>query len=222
MPEGLSASEVGKEISEHAKHAGPHERRDQLISITEAVLLSVVALLAAWSGYAAAKWSTESRVEIATASSLRIESGRADTDAFELRSYDSSTFEDCSPSRGRQDRHAAGGTQVPARLQGRLRRVAGDEARHEPRSAAQYKRPGADEARLLDERAKANFHNGERDGSTADKYVRLTVVLASILFLVGISTHFPYRSVRYGLIGLSIALLVLSLVQLAALPLPPS
>ncbi len=94
MPEGLSASEVGKEISEHAKHAGPHERRDQLISITEAVLLSVVALLAAWSGYAAAKWSTESRVEIATASSLRIESGRADTDAFELRSYDSSTFED--------------------------------------------------------------------------------------------------------------------------------
>jgi hypothetical protein len=59
MPEGLSASEVGKEISEHAKRADPHERRDQLISITEAILLSVVALLAAWSGYAASKWATE-------------------------------------------------------------------------------------------------------------------------------------------------------------------
>jgi hypothetical protein len=94
VAEGLSASEVGKEIGEHAKHADAHGRRDRLISITEAVLLSVVALLAAWSGYAAAKWSTESRVEIATASSLRIESGRADADAFELRSYDSSTFED--------------------------------------------------------------------------------------------------------------------------------
>ena len=93
MPEGLSASEVGKEISEHAKHADPHERRDRLISITEAVLLSVVALLAAWSGYAAAKWSTESRVELATASSLRIEASRADADAFELRNFDSSTFE---------------------------------------------------------------------------------------------------------------------------------
>ena len=46
--------------------------------------------------------------------------------------------------------------------------------------------------------------------------------VASILFLVGISTHFPYRSVRYGLIGLGIALLVLSLLQLSALPLPPS
>ena len=93
MPEGLSASEVGKEISEHAKHADPHERRDRLISITEAVLLSVVALLAAWSGYAASKWSTESRVELATASSLRIEASRADADAFELRNFDSSTFE---------------------------------------------------------------------------------------------------------------------------------
>src|SRR4029078_3080048 len=93
MPEGLSASEVGKEISEHAKHADPHERRDQLISITEAILLSVVALLAAWSGYAASKWATESRVELATAASLRIEGSRGGADAFELRSYDASTFE---------------------------------------------------------------------------------------------------------------------------------
>jgi len=230
MPEGLSASEVGKEIAEHAKHAGPHERRDRLISITEAVLLSVVALLAAWSGYAAAKWSTESRVEIATASSLRIESGRADADAFELRSYDSSTFEDWFSA------FIAGDKTAMRLAERRFRpdfRVAFDawratkpdthpEAPRGPTYMPQYKRPGADEARLLDERAKANFHDGERDGSTADKYVRLTVLLASILFLVGISTHFPYRSVRYGLIGLSIALLVLSLVQLAALPLPPS
>ena len=93
MPEGLSASELGKEISEHAKHVGPHERRDRLISIAEAVLLSVVALLAAWSGYAAAKWSTESRVELATASSSRIEASQANADAFESRNFDSSTFE---------------------------------------------------------------------------------------------------------------------------------
>jgi hypothetical protein len=57
MPEGLSASEVGKEISEHWEH-GEHERdgpatarddrRHQWVSIGEAVLLSIVALLAAW------------------------------------------------------------------------------------------------------------------------------------------------------------------------------
>ena len=91
-----------------------------------------------------------------------------------------------------------------------------------PTYMPQYKRPGLAEAHALDDRAKAAFLDGEKDGSTADKYVRLTVVLASILFLVGISTHFPYRGVRYGLIGVGVALLVLSLVQLAGLPLPPS
>ena len=230
MAEGLPASEVGKQIGEHAKHADPHERRDRLISIIEAVLLSVVALLAAWSGYAASKWTTQSRVEIATASSLRIEGSRADADAFELRSYDSSTFDAWFSAFIARDKTAM---RLAARRFRPDFKVAFDawratkpdtnpNAPRGPTYMPQYKRPGAAKARALDERAKAAFHDGERDGSTADKYVRLTVVLASILFLVGISTHFPYRGVRYGLIGLGLALLVLSLVQLSQLPLPPS
>ncbi len=230
MPEGLSASEVGKEISEHAKHADPHERRDQLISIIEAVLLSVVALLAAWSGYAAAKWSTESRVELATASSLRIDASRADSDSGEVRDFDSSTFESWFVA------YAVGNKTAMRLAEHRFRpefKVAFDAWRATkpetnpgaplgPTYMPQYKRPGEVEARIRDHRAKAAFLDGEKDGSTADKYIRLTVVLASILFLVGISTHFPYRGVRYGLIGLGVALLVLSLVQLSGLPLPPS
>ena len=230
MPEGLSASEVGKRISEHGKHADPHAQRDRLISIIEAVLLSVVALLAAWSGYAAAKWSTESRVELATASSLRINASRANADAFELRNFDSSTFESWFSA------YIAGDKTAMRLAERRFRpefKVAFDawratkpdtnpEAPRGPTYMPQYKRPGMAEARALDDRAKAAFLDGEKDGSTSDKYVRLTVVLASILFLVGISTHFPYRGVRYGLVGLGIALLVLSLVQLSELPLPPS
>src|SRR6476661_3785286 len=210
MPEGLSASEVGKEISERAKHADPHERRDRFISIIEAVLLSVVALLAAWSGYAAAKWSTQSRVEIATASSLRIEGDQANADFFELRNFDSSSFESWFAA------FIAGNKAAMRLAEHRFRpefKVAFDawratkpetnrDAPRGPTFMPQYKRPGQAEARILDERAKAAFHDGERDGSTADKYVRLTVVLASVLFLVGISTHFPYRAVRYGLVGL--------------------
>ena len=41
MPDELSATEVGKEIGEHANHASGHEeksRRDRRISIAEAVL----------------------------------------------------------------------------------------------------------------------------------------------------------------------------------------
>ncbi|MGH2974943.1 MAG: hypothetical protein ACRDLL_08775, partial [Solirubrobacterales bacterium] len=96
MPEGLSAQEVGKGIAEHAKPEGqddPHSRRDRLLSISEAVLLSIVALMAAWSGYAAAKWSSESRVGLAAASTARTKASRANLQAIELRNFDSSTFE---------------------------------------------------------------------------------------------------------------------------------
>jgi hypothetical protein len=64
VPEGMSAEEVGKEIAHHAAEHGrgeEHDGRDRILSIAEAVLLSIVALIAAWSGYAA-KWSSESRV----------------------------------------------------------------------------------------------------------------------------------------------------------------
>ncbi|MGZ6639497.1 MAG: hypothetical protein ACXVII_42540, partial [Solirubrobacteraceae bacterium] len=63
MPEGLSAAEVGKEIAEHKKHAATDQHddhHDRWLSIVEALLLSLVAVLAAYSGYAAAKWGTES------------------------------------------------------------------------------------------------------------------------------------------------------------------
>jgi hypothetical protein len=52
MSEGLSGTEVGKELAEHAKHSRGHDdrdRHDRLLSVAEAVLLSLVTLAAAWS-----------------------------------------------------------------------------------------------------------------------------------------------------------------------------
>ena len=65
MPEGLSPSEVGKEIAEHRHQAGEQEKgrgagaaevkgRERWLTITEALLLAVVAVLAARSGFASA------------------------------------------------------------------------------------------------------------------------------------------------------------------------
>ncbi len=95
MPEGLSGVEVGKEIGERAKHSGDDDgsdRRARLISIMEALLLSLVAVLAADSGYAAAKWGTESSVTLAKASASRTKANRADLEALQLRTLDSVSF----------------------------------------------------------------------------------------------------------------------------------
>ena len=117
---------------------------------------------------------------------------------------------------------------VFGRVPGRLRRLACHESRDEPERStwpdvhARVQATGHRlKARALDEQASDAFHEGEESGATADKYIRLTVVLASILFLVGISTQFPLRGVRYGLIALGTVLLVVSLAQVATLPKPP-
>jgi hypothetical protein len=65
VPEGTPEADVGNESGERAEHAGEHgdgliHRHDRLIAVAEAVLLSIVTITAAWSGYSAAKWHAES------------------------------------------------------------------------------------------------------------------------------------------------------------------
>src|SRR5262249_48156329 len=87
-----------------------------------------------------------------------------------------------------------------------------------PTYMPQYKEPAKATAIALDAQATAAFEDGQEAGATADKYVRTTVLLATVLFLVGISTHFPLRGVRYGLVALGAVLLVVAAVQLIQLP----
>ena len=91
-----------------------------------------------------------------------------------------------------------------------------------PTYMPQYKRPELARARRLDDEADALHDSGVKAAADSNSYVRTTVFLATVLFLVGISTQFPLRGARYGLIGVAAVLLVFSLVLLAQLPRPPS
>ena len=86
----------------------------------------------------------------------------------------------------------------------------------------QYSIPQQTQARALDAKADDLFSEGQSAASTADKYVRLTVFLAAVLFLVGISSHFPVRAARYGLLTMASLMLLFSVVQLVSLPGPPA
>ena len=95
MPEGLSATEVGKEIGEHAKHANGHteeSRHDRVIALAGAVLLSIVTITAAWSGYSAAKWGTESSLNLAKASATRTKANRHFQEGLSYRTADALLF----------------------------------------------------------------------------------------------------------------------------------
>ena len=106
--------------------------------------------------------------------------------------------------------------------------MAGDQARDEPNAPRgptympQYREPGLGKGKVLEVKADRAFASGATAGETSDKYVRSTVYLASVLFLVGISTRFPLRGGRYALVGLGAVMLVVSVVLLTQLPGPPT
>jgi hypothetical protein len=231
MAEGLSASEVGKEIGEHnhAAEAPPKDGRDRLLSITEAILLSLVAVLAAYSGYAAAKWGTHSSVSLAKASAARTKANRADLEALQIRTLDSVSFNAWFSA------FSAGNTLAEHLAEKRLRPgyrpafhawLATDPA-HNPKAPPgpsympQYVIPQEHAANADDAEADASFATGTEAGAIGDKYVRDTVFLATVLFLVGISGHFPLRQARYGLIAIGALILVFAVIQLLGLPAPP-
>jgi hypothetical protein len=231
VPEGLTAAEVGKEIAEHREHAPEaHARRDRALSIAEAVLLSVVALLAAWSGYSAAKWGTDSSISLAEASATRTRANRADIEAMQIRTLDAVKFNaafeayatdrpklfELAIKRLRPDYRSAFNAWLATRP------LNNTDAPPDPSDLPEYRIPQQTQARALDAQADAHSRQGQSAAATADKYVRLTVFLAAVLFLTGISTHFPVRSARYGLIAVASALLVVSVVQLLTLPGPPA
>ena len=229
MPEGLSANEVGKEIAGHRCHStGPPEtKHDRRISIAEAVLLSVVAVVAAYSGYAAAKWSTEGSLSLAQASATRTKANRAQVNAVQLRTLDAVEFNaavrrlpvprqarrcespcaGCGPDTARRSTHGW----PPIRSPTPTRRAARP-------TCPSTRSPSRPRRRRLDARADALFERGQHASETSDKYVRTTVFLATVLFLVGISGHFRVRQARYGLIVIASLMLAFSLVQLVTLP----
>ena len=234
MPEGLSPAEVGKEIAEHEKHAAAadteHDRHDRWLSIVEALLLSLVAVLAAYSGYAAAKWGTESSVTLAKASAERTKANRADIEGIVTRTLDSASFNAWFTA------FTAGNANAERLAEKRMRPgyrpafnawLATDPA-HNPNAPPgpaympQYVIPQDAAAKAYDARADAAFAKGADAGQTADKYIRATVFLATVLFLVGISGHFRIRQARLGLIGAGGLLLAFAVIQLLGLPGPPA
>ena len=84
-----------------------------------------------------------------------------------------------------------------------------------------YVIPQTAESAAADKEANVAFAEGSDAGETSDKYIRDTVFLATVLFLVGISGHFRVRQARYALIGIGALILVFAVIQLGGLPAPP-
>ena len=241
MPEGLNPIEAGKKLHEHGEaaheqaaeedgHKKSSGRHSRIVQIGEAILLALVTITAAWAGYSAAKWGTASRIDIAQSSTLRNLATRDDLTAISTRNFDASTFNAWFTAftlNSPQKEEIAIRRFRPEFLVAFNAWMATDPL-HNPHAAPgptylpQYKLPAQAQANALDNQASAKFDAGNNAGLVSDNYVRITVFLAAVLFLVGIGSSFKLHGVRYALIAFGSVLLIISVVLIAQQPLPPA
>jgi hypothetical protein len=241
VSEGLSPIEAGKKLHEHgeaaehesgetqARHDGV-DRHSRIVQICEALLLAVVTITAAWAGYSAARWSTASRVDIAQSSTLRNLATREDLAAISLRNFDASTFNAwfIAFTLNSQQKETIAERRFRPVLLVAFKAWMATNPLHNPNAPPgptympQYKLPQQARANALDAAANSKFSAGNSAASDADNYVRITVFLAAVLFLVGIGSSFKLIGVRYALISFGSVLLIVSIVLIVQQPGLPS
>jgi hypothetical protein len=214
MPEGNINAEIAEHLREHADHDErdgqaahkPSRRRIETIEILEAILLAVVAIVTALSGYQAARWDGESAKEYATSSRLRTEANGTQLTANQTLIYNAGTFTAWLQAYAQHEKYLQ---QLLSRRFTPEYKVAFDawlaihpftdpNAPPGPRYMPEYKDPLVEQTAVLSKEASHAFDLGVGYRATAEKYVRITVVLAAVLFLIAIGQRFKIRGVRYA------------------------
>lgn len=228
MPEHSANVEIAQRIGEHARPSKgePSKRKEEILEIAQAVLLALVAIATAWSGYQAARWDSNSAQLYGQSSRLRTMAVQHQTNAGQLYLYDTTTFDFWL------DATVKGDVQLASLFQARFRpeyRVAFDawmklDPLNNPRAPPgpsfmpQYRVSESDLAASLNARASSAFDTAAVARDSGDEYVRVTVFLAAVLFLIAISQRFRLVSVRVGVVAMALVLLGYSLYALATLP----
>jgi hypothetical protein len=217
--------EAAHRLSEPAER-NPTERWVEVLEIVEVFLLAVVAVMTAWSGYQAAKWDGHQSFDYGEASRLRVEADAAATLGGQQKLLDVSTFNTWIQAK------QAGKDQLAALYLRRFSpeyKVAFDswlktDPFHDPSAPAgpafmpEYVNSKNVEGQTLNDEATATFDEGTESRETADRYVRQTVLLATVLFLVAIAQRFKFRGVRTATGVIALLLLLYAVSGIVTLP----
>jgi len=194
----------GHEASADGGMGDGHKLRRELIEIFEAVLLALVAITTAWSGYQSARWDGESARAYATSSRVRAESVQTSLSSGQTVLYNTNLINAWFQSTQAGDekysdflvRRMTPEYRVAFEAWVKTDPINNTEAPPGPRYMPEYKDPLAEKAALLDEQATKEFEKGVHDREIGESYVRLTVILAAVLFLIAVGQRFKIRGVR--------------------------
>lgn len=219
--------EIAHKLNEGSEHEHPHRSRWlEMLEIVEAILLAMVAIATAWSGYQAAKWDGLQDELYEQSTRLRVQAQGMATRGGQEQIYDASSVSEWIKA------ESAGQHKLAELFKRRLRpefRVAFDawvkldplnnpDAPAGPLLMPEYHNSHAEESARLSEEATKAFEQGAKARSMSDNYVRVTVLLATVLLLVAISQRFKTHQVRVGLAIVSLLLLCIPIWRIITLP----
>lgn len=226
MPEDLNI-EVAHHLTEKEdEESAEHRRSFELLEIVEALLLAVVTIATAWSGYQAARWDGRNALLYGEASKQRLFASRESTTSGQYLLYNATTFNAWGAAK------VAGNSKLQTFYVKRFTpdyRVAfnawintnpatNPKAPPGPAYMPQYHDVPGTKSKAYDAMATRTFKEGSDARETADKYVRTTVFLASILFLIALAQRFKFKAVRRTLLGVSGVLLIYAMFTLVTYP----
>jgi len=202
------------------------ERTDRWFQIITAILLGVVAVATAWSGYQATRWAGEQSTLYAKASALRVESTSASTLAGQYKLFDSIIVNNWLNA------YTQGNTKLAKIFQRRFRpelQVAfaawmatnpftNPNAPPGPLFMPQYKVSQDELANRLDAQAAATFDKGQAAKEQGDAYVLNTVFLAIVLFLTAIAENFKWNQIRAVILAIAFVMLLFGIYHLIIYP----
>jgi len=217
---------VIRKLNQVRENVSSSQSRFETIEIIEAVILALVAVATAWSGYQAARWAGMRAENYAQANRLRVTAEGLATLAGQERIYDSDTFN--SWLAAKVDGKAQAAEFFERRFRNEYRPAFTAWLRTDPFNNAQappgpifmpeYHNAKHDQFLGLNKQAAEVADQGTKSGETGDQYVRITVLLATVLLITAIGQRFHFRAVRVVFMILAFLLLCLPLWQLLTLP----
>jgi hypothetical protein len=227
LPEDLNAEIAGALAENNEARSRPTRSRwEEVVEILEAVLLAIVAVATAWSGYQAARWDGRQSELYGVASTIRIQADQLLTLGGQQRLLDVSTFNTWIQARSSGDKELAA---LYVRRFSPEFKVAFDAwisthpftnpgALPGPSFMPEYVNHQIEQGMAMNQRSNRVFDDGTLAKRRSDDYIRTTVVLATVLFLLAISQRFQVFRVRIGVLVVAGGLMLYGIITILAFP----
>ncbi len=188
--------------------------------------MSIVAVAIAWSGYQAARWDGRQAHLYGLSSKYRLLASQAATRGGQEEIYDTTTFSFWLQAKTTADTEAELAFAKRFRLEFRPAFIAWmkTDPFHNPKAPPgpivmrQYRNAELTRSAAHEKQASVAFESGTAAREQGDKYLRNTVLLATVLFLTAVAQRFKIRNVRLALIGVSGVLLAVALFFVGSYP----